>query len=215
MMSGQIAAVVHERKSAQEVIAELMSEAEALGAAHALSRGGREAERRRLGRVEGGVSIAESRISVLRPRVAKARHGRFAYGRPGSGSTFACASDVLGYDLADAGGNGFAEKLNDTRFAQPAICAFSVGIARALMARGVVPSAVLGFSLGQVAALAVSGMLSEEETYRFVKARAEFMAETASAHAGAMSALLKADDEACPRRVRVVRPGRRARSGKL
>ena len=58
------------------------------------------------------------------------------------------------------------------------------------------PAAALGFSLGQVSALAVSGMLSEEETYRFVKARAEFMAEAASAHAGAMSALLKADDEA-------------------
>ena len=72
----------------------------------------------------------------------------------------------------------------------------SVGIARALMARGAVPAAVLGFSLGQVSALAVSGMLSEEETYRFVKVRAEFMAEASSAHAGVMSALLKADDEA-------------------
>ena len=69
-------------------------------------------------------------------------------------------------------------------------------IARALMARGVVPAAVLGFSLGQVSALAVSGMLSEEETYRFVKVRAEFMAEASSAHAGVMSALLKAHDEA-------------------
>ena len=111
-------------------------------------------------------------------------------GVPEVASSFECASDVLGYDLADLVATASPEKLNDTRYAQPALCVLSVGIARALMA------AVLGFSLGQVSALAVSGMLSEEETYRFVKARAEFMAEAASAHAGAMSALLKADDEA-------------------
>ena len=117
-------------------------------------------------------------------------------GVPEVASSFECASDVLGYDLADLVATASPEKLNDTRYAQPALCVLAVGIARALMARGVVPAAVLGFSLGQVSALAVSGMLSEEETYRFVKARAEFMAEAASAHAGAMSALLKADDEA-------------------
>lgn len=117
-------------------------------------------------------------------------------GVPEVASSFECASDVLGYDLADLVATASPEKLNDTRYAQPALCVLSVGIARALMARGVVPAAVLGFSLGQVSALAVSGMLSEEETYRFVKARAEFMAEAASAHVGAMSALLKANDEA-------------------
>ena len=115
-------------------------------------------------------------------------------GVPEVASSFECASDVLGYDLAELVATASPEKLNDTRYAQPALCVLSVGIARALMARGVVPAAVLGFSLGQVSALAVSGMLSEEETYRFVQARAEFMAEAASAHAGAMSALLKADE---------------------
>ena len=108
--------------------------------------------------------------------------------------SFSCASDVLGYDLAELVATAAPEKLNDTRFAQPALCVLSVGIARALMAAGVVPSAVLGFSLGQVSALAVSGMLSEEDTYRFVARRAELMAEASEAHAGAMSALLKADE---------------------
>ncbi len=108
--------------------------------------------------------------------------------------SFSCASDVLGYDLAELVATAAPEKLNDTRFAQPALCVLSVGIARALMAAGVVPSAVLGFSLGQVSALAVSGMLSEEDTYLFVARRAELMAEASEAHAGAMSALLKADE---------------------
>lgn len=109
-------------------------------------------------------------------------------------ATFECASDVLGYDVADLVLNAAPEKLSDTRFAQPAMCALSVGIARALVARGVEPAAVLGFSLGQVGALAVSGMLSDEATFAFVKARAELMAEAAAAHPGAMSALLKADE---------------------
>ena len=107
--------------------------------------------------------------------------------------TFSCASDVLGYDVADLVLNAEPEKLNDTRNAQPALCALSVAVARALMARGVQPAAVLGFSLGQVSALAVSGMLSDEATFALVKARSELMAE-AAAHPGAMRALLKVDD---------------------
>ena len=76
--------------------------------------------------------------------------------------TFECASDVFGFDVADLVTGAEAEKLNDTRFAQPALAALSVAVARALMARGVEPAAVLGFSLGQISALAVSGMLADE-----------------------------------------------------
>lgn len=114
---------------------------------------------------------------------------------PEVASALACASDVLGYDVAELMQNAPAEQLNDTRYAQPATCALSVGIARALLARGVRPAAVLGFSLGQVSALAVSGMLSDEATFAFVGERARLMAEAAAAHPGAMSALLKADEE--------------------
>ena len=63
------------------------------------------------------------------------------------------------------------------------------------MARGVEPAAVLGFSLGQISVLAVSGMLADEEAFALVKVRSELMAEAAAAHPGAMSALLKADEE--------------------
>lgn len=109
--------------------------------------------------------------------------------------TFACASDVLGFDVADFVLHAQPDELDDTRNAQPALCALSVAVARALMARGVQPAAVLGFSLGQVSALAVSGMLACEATFALVKARSELMAEAAAAHPGAMSALLKADED--------------------
>lgn len=111
------------------------------------------------------------------------------------GETVALASEVLGYDVADLLRNAPAEKLNDTLYAQPATCVLSVGIARALMARGVAPQAVLGFSLGQVSALAVSGMLTDAETFALVAKRAELMARSAKDRPGVMSALLKATPE--------------------
>lgn len=108
---------------------------------------------------------------------------------------FECANDVFGFDVADFIANTSAEKLNDTRCAQPALCVLSVAIARALETRGVAPAAVLGFSLGQISALAVSGMLSNEETFKLVRERSALMAQAAEEYPGAMSALLKADEE--------------------
>ncbi|OUO90467.1 malonyl CoA-ACP transacylase [Gordonibacter sp. An230] len=114
---------------------------------------------------------------------------------PEVAEVFACASDVLGFDMVDLVLRAEPEVLDDTRNAQPAICVLSVAVARALEARGVEPAAVLGFSLGQVSALAVSGMLSDEATFAFVKERSRLMAEAAAEHPGAMSALLKAGEE--------------------
>ena len=114
---------------------------------------------------------------------------------PEVAEVFSCASDVLGFDVADLVLHAEPDVLNDTRNAQPAICVLSVAVACALEARGVEPAAVLGFSLGQVSALAVSGMLSVEATFSLVKERSRLMAEAAAEHPGAMSALLKADEE--------------------
>lgn len=121
--------------------------------------------------------------------------GESLFGVPEVKAVLDCASDVLGYDVAELMTGASAEKLNDTRYAQPATCALSVGIASALQARGVQPHAVLGFSLGQVSALAVSGMLTYEETFAFVAERARLMAQAAADKPGVMSALLKADAE--------------------
>ena len=76
---------------------------------------------------------------------------------PEVAEVFSCASDVLGFDVADLVLHAEPDVLNDTRNAQPAICVLSVAVARALEARGVEPAAVLGFSLGQVSALAGVG----------------------------------------------------------
>ena len=106
---------------------------------------------------------------------------------------FECASDIFGRDIAKLCTDSAPEELNDTRNAQAAISALSIGIARALMARGVEPCAVLGFSLGQISALAVSGMVSDEVAFRIVAERSRVMGAAADARPGVMSAFLKGD----------------------
>lgn len=110
---------------------------------------------------------------------------------PEVAATFACASDVLGRDVAALVREADAEELNDTRNAQMAISALSIGIGRALAARGVVPDALLGFSLGQVSAMALAGMLTDEAAFALIAERSRLMGEAADANPGVMSAFLK------------------------
>ena len=117
---------------------------------------------------------------------------------PEVAATFELASDVLGRDVAAlcaAGDADSAAALADTRNAQAAIATLSIAIGRALMARGLRPDALLGFSLGQVSALALGGMVSDEDAFRIVEARSRIMGEVADANPGAMSALLKGSPE--------------------
>lgn len=112
--------------------------------------------------------------------------------------TFECASDVLGRDIAAlvASDDGeAAERLNETRNAQAAIAALSIGIGRALESRGIAPDALLGFSLGQISALALGGMVDDETAFHIIGERSAAMDEASRRNPGAMSALLKADAE--------------------
>ena len=110
---------------------------------------------------------------------------------PEVAAAFACASDVLGRDVAALVREADAEELNDTRNAQMAISALSIGIGRALAARGVVPDALLGFSLGQISAMALGGMLTDEAAFALIAERSRLMGEAADANPGVMSAFLK------------------------
>lgn len=109
--------------------------------------------------------------------------------------TFACASEVLGRDVAALVREADAEELNDTRNAQIAISALSIGTGWALMARDIVPDALLGFSLGQISAMVLGGMLAEEDAFALIAERARLMGEAADANPGVMSAFLKITPE--------------------
>ena len=120
------------------------------------------------------------------------------FGVPEVQAALECASDVFDRDIAaliNSEGDEAQAQLNETRNAQVAIAALSIGIGRALMARGIRPDALLGFSLGQISALALADMLTDEEAFRLIDVRSRVMDEAARSNPGAMTALLKADEK--------------------
>lgn len=100
---------------------------------------------------------------------------------------YECAGDVLGFDLAKL---SFEGDVSETRISQPAIMAVSLIAMEAAKARGAAFSAVAGHSLGEYAAMVASGMLSMEDGFKVIKARAEAMQRAAEANPGAMYAIV-------------------------
>lgn len=109
----------------------------------------------------------------------------------GAKKVFETASGVLGYDLADVVFNGPEEKLNKTIYSQPAIMACSLSAFEAVKEKGVAFDGVAGHSLGEYAAMVASGVVSMEDGFKLIKARAEAMQECAEKNAGSMCAILK------------------------
>ena len=100
-------------------------------------------------------------------------------------------SDAIGLDLLHLGTAADAEEIKDTANAQPLIVAASLLGAHAL---GVKNFAVTsGHSVGELAAAALSGAISESEALRIVRARGIEMAKAASASPSGMSAVLGGD----------------------
>ena len=66
------------------------------------------------------------------------------------------------------------EKLNQTRYTQPAILTTSVAIYRLLAERGITPDIVAGLSLGEYSPLVAAGTLSFEDAVALAAKRGEF-----------------------------------------
>ena len=114
--------------------------------------------------------------------------------------TFDRASRVLGYDLRDLIDND-EEKLNQTRYTQPAILTTSVAIYRLLVENGLQPDMVAGLSLGEYSALVAAGSLDFEDAVALIAKRGQFMETAAPAGTGKMVAVMNTDvaliEEAC------------------
>ncbi len=108
----------------------------------------------------------------------------------GSKKIFSIAEDVLGYDLAGIVFEGPDTELNKTAVSQPAIMAASLCALEAVKAKGIECGAVAGHSLGEYAAMVCSGMLSVEDGFKVIKARAEAMQKAAESSDGAMCAII-------------------------
>lgn len=107
-------------------------------------------------------------------------------------STFDEASQVLGYDVR-ALIDQDEEKLNQTRYTQPAILTTSVAIYRLLADKGIEPDMVAGLSLGEYSALVAAGALDFKPAVTLVAKRGSFMEEAAPAGSGKMVAVLNAE----------------------
>ncbi|MDX3535903.1 type I polyketide synthase [Streptomyces sp. MB09-01] len=84
-----------------------------------------------------------------------------------------------------------------TEVAQPLLFAVQAGVVAALAARGVEPAAVVGHSVGEVAAAYCSGALSRSQACRVIAERSR--AQAATAGSGRMAAVGLGADAACGR----------------
>jgi [acyl-carrier-protein] S-malonyltransferase len=112
-------------------------------------------------------------------------------------ATFAEASDALGDDLWQLAQQGPAEALNLTRNTQPLMLAAGVAVWRAWQAAdGPSPAYLAGHSLGEYTALVASGAMAFRDAVPLVRFRAEAMQEAVAPGAGAMAAVIGADEAA-------------------
>ncbi|MGK5531278.1 ACP S-malonyltransferase [Streptomyces sp. URMC 129] len=117
---------------------------------------------------------------------------------PGVSDRLAAWSEVTGLDLVHLGTKADAEEIRDTAVAQPLLVAGALLSAAALFdGAAAAPrdavGAVAGHSVGELAAAALAGTLTEHDAMALVRRRAEAMAEAAAVTETGMSAVLGGD----------------------
>ena len=103
------------------------------------------------------------------------------------------AEALSGLELRTISVLGDAEELADTRVAQPLLYLADWAWGVTLLESGIVPAAIAGHSLGELAALAVAGVYSPEAGLELVVERSRLMAATAASTPGTMAAVLGLD----------------------
>lgn len=90
---------------------------------------------------------------------------------------------------------GDKETLSRTCNTQPCVMTVDLAAAEAVKEKGIKPDFIAGFSLGEIAALGFSGMLSYEEAFKLVSARAALMDKASCEKEGTMVAVVKLPPE--------------------
>jgi [acyl-carrier-protein] S-malonyltransferase len=107
-------------------------------------------------------------------------------------------SRAAGLDLRRLGTTADAEEIKDTAVAQPLIVALSLLAAEELTQRVDLPTdaPVVGHSVGELAAVAVAGVLTADEAVALAAARGQAMASACALEPTGMSAVLGGDPDA-------------------
>lgn len=84
-------------------------------------------------------------------------------------------------------------QIHQTRYTQPCMVAFALGVTDLLRERGIVPSAALGLSLGEYSALYSAGVIDATTAISLVAYRGQVMEEAVAGMQSAMAAVLGLD----------------------
>ncbi|MBD0290384.1 MAG: ACP S-malonyltransferase [Thermoleophilia bacterium] len=114
---------------------------------------------------------------------------------PAARAVYEEGSEAAGLDLARLCFEGPLEELTRTDLQQPALVATSLACLRAIETRGIHADCVLGHSVGEYAALAAAGALSQREAISLVRERGEATAQAAEDRPGSMAAVIGLDDD--------------------
>ena len=97
---------------------------------------------------------------------------------------------VTDMDVADLSFNGPMEQLSETRYTQPAMVAFAIGVTKLLHKKGIKADYTCGLSLGEYSALYEAGVLDEETILGLIAKRGKFMEEASGDRPIKMCAVL-------------------------
>lgn len=187
------------------------------GIAHTTTRRRARHDHRTVVLAETGEEAASALLGAARgerpaPGLATARtvpHGRVAFAFSGNGSQWPgmgaellrtdavfrqavegvadVLDPLLGWSVVDAMAAGDPERLKSTEVAQPLLFAYQLGVVDVLRHHGVRPEAVVGHSVGEIAAAYVSGALDLAAAARVVTARSR--AQESTTGTGRMAAV--------------------------
>ena len=99
------------------------------------------------------------------------------------------------FDLKKVCFEGPVETLNETKYTQPCMVAFAVGMTKVLKKLGIEPVCAAGLSLGEYSALYASGVFTEEQVIPLVQFRGNAMQTAVSGRDCKMIAVLGLDKD--------------------
>lgn len=101
----------------------------------------------------------------------------------------------VGFDVKEVSFNGPAEVLNETKYTQPCMVAFAVGVTKVLASKGIKPCMAAGLSLGEYSALNAAGVLDDQQVIELVGFRGNAMQKAAAGRDCKMIAVMNLDRE--------------------
>lgn len=101
--------------------------------------------------------------------------------------------EVTDFDVKQMCFEGPMEELSKTRFTQPCMVSFAVGVTDLLKEKNIVPDYVCGLSLGEYSALYAAEVLTREEVLNLVAFRGKVMEEAVQGREVGMAAVLMMD----------------------